>query len=187
MVPGLVRCSASIEPVCVLRAAILLEELRCEADLRQPEIQNLGVAALGDENVGGLDVAVDDAFGVGGIERVGNLDGQRQNQLGFQRTPGDAVLQRQPIQKLHGDEGSPVAARRFRRWCRCWDDSGRTRPGLRAESGPRACGSLATSSGRNFRATKRPSFSVLGFVDHAHAAAAELLDDAVVRDGLADH
>jgi hypothetical protein len=28
---------------------------------------------------------------------------------------------------------------------------------------------------------------VLGFVDDAHAAAAEFLDDAVVRDGLADH
>src|SRR5438309_11004906 len=28
---------------------------------------------------------------------------------------------------------------------------------------------------------------VLGFVDNTHAAAAELLNDAVVRDGLADH
>ena len=29
--------------------------------------------------------------------------------------------------------------------------------------------------------------SVLGLVDHTHPAAAELLDDAVVRDGLANH
>ena len=29
--------------------------------------------------------------------------------------------------------------------------------------------------------------SVLGFVDHSHTTAAQLLDDAVVRDGLADH
>ena len=28
---------------------------------------------------------------------------------------------------------------------------------------------------------------VLGLIDHAHATASELLDDAVVRDGLADH
>jgi hypothetical protein len=27
---------------------------------------------------------------------------------------------------------------------------------------------------------------VLGFVDHTHAATAQLLDDAIVRDGLAD-
>ena len=50
-----------------------------------------------------------------------------------------------------------------------------------------AWGSWATSSGRNFRATKRPRRGVFGLVDHAHAAAAEFFDDAVVRDGLADH
>ncbi len=43
----------------------------------QAEIENLGMSALGDKNIGGLDVAVNDPFGVGGIERVGNLDGER--------------------------------------------------------------------------------------------------------------
>ena len=28
---------------------------------------------------------------------------------------------------------------------------------------------------------------VLGLIDHTHAAATELLNDAIVRDGLADH
>jgi hypothetical protein len=28
---------------------------------------------------------------------------------------------------------------------------------------------------------------ILGLIDHTHAAAAQFLDDAVVRDGLADH
>jgi hypothetical protein len=55
---------------------------------------------------------------------------------------------------------------------------------LAPETLQRLCGLWATSSGRNLRATKRPSFrrcGVLGFVDDAHPAAAELLDDAVVR------
>ena len=30
-------------------------------------------------------------------------------------------------------------------------------------------------------------FEVLGLVNHTHPAAAELLDDAVMRDGLTDH
>ena len=43
----------------------------------QAEIQDLGVAALGDENVRGLDIAVHDVLRVGGIERIRDLDGQR--------------------------------------------------------------------------------------------------------------
>ena len=66
------------------------------------------MAALGDEDVGRLDVAVDDAFCVSCVERVGNLDGQGENSLGFHRRPVDAMLQRHAVQKLHGDEGRPV-------------------------------------------------------------------------------
>jgi len=35
---------------------------------------------------------MDDAFGVSSIQRVGNLDGERQDQFGFHRSPADAVL-----------------------------------------------------------------------------------------------
>ena len=50
-------------------------------DLRQPKVENLGVSALGDKDVRRLDVAVDDAFGVGGVERVGDLDPRASNAL----------------------------------------------------------------------------------------------------------
>ena len=46
-------------------------------DLRQTEIENLGMTALGHEDIGGLDVPVDDACAVGGIEGVGYLNPQR--------------------------------------------------------------------------------------------------------------
>ncbi len=40
---------------------------------------------------------------------------------------------------------------------------------------------------KEFQSDEAPKIKVFGFVDHAHPAAAELLDDAVVRDGLANH
>ena len=43
---------------------------------RQAEIENLGLAARGDENVRWLDVAVNDALRVRRIQRIGNLDGE---------------------------------------------------------------------------------------------------------------
>ena len=45
----------------------------------QPEIQNLGVATPGYEQIRGLDVSMNDAFDVGGIERVSNVDGNGDN------------------------------------------------------------------------------------------------------------
>src|SRR6266576_2281600 len=42
-------------------------------DLGETEVENLGLAAGGHKNIGWLDVAVDDAFGVRGVQRVGHL------------------------------------------------------------------------------------------------------------------
>ena len=74
----------------------------------QAEIENLGVAALGDKNVGRLDVAMDNAFGVRRIECVGDLNRQAQQHFSFEWPAGDTMLQRHTIQKLHGDEGLAV-------------------------------------------------------------------------------
>jgi hypothetical protein len=50
-------------------------------------------------------VAVDHAFCVGGVERVGNVNRQTEQNIGVDGLSGDAVLQRHPVQKLHGDVG----------------------------------------------------------------------------------
>ena len=51
---------------------------------------------------------MDDAFRVCSVECIGDLDGERQNQLGVHGTPGNSVLQRHTVEKLHGDERLPV-------------------------------------------------------------------------------
>ena len=45
----------------------------------------------------------------------------------------------------------------------------------------------ATFIRQEFQCNEPTQFSVLGLVDHSHATAAELFDDAVVGYGLLDH
>ena len=48
--------------------------------------------ALGDENIRGLDVAVNDVFGVRGVEGVGDFDGESEQFLDFHGAAVNAVL-----------------------------------------------------------------------------------------------
>src|SRR5258706_4058401 len=72
--------------------------------LREPEIQNLCLVPLGDENVGGLDVAMKDAFRMRCIERICNLYTQIEQSIQFHRLTVNRVLKRLAFQQLHGDE-----------------------------------------------------------------------------------
>src|SRR5438093_433719 len=53
---------------------------------RQPEIEHLHLAVVGDRDVRGLQVAVDDAFVVGRLQRVGDLPRNRQRFWNWQRS-----------------------------------------------------------------------------------------------------
>jgi hypothetical protein len=51
------------------------------------------VAALGDENVGWLDVPVNNALYVGGVQSIGNLSHNFQDFLGVECWTGNAMLE----------------------------------------------------------------------------------------------
>ena len=159
---------------------------RCNHDLCQPKVENLGVSALGHKQVRRFDIPVDDAFGVSRVERVGNLDGEGQNQFGFHRSPADAMLQRHAIQKLHSDERlSVLLANVVDR-----ADIGVIQGGSSLRFALKAAERLWVSGnfiGKELESDEAMQSRVLSLVDHAHAAAAQLLDDPVMRDGLADH
>ena len=60
--------------------------------------------ALCNEDVGGLDVTVDDSFGMCRAERIRDLGISLQHLIDRQRLSGNAILERLAVEKLHGDE-----------------------------------------------------------------------------------
>src|SRR5271157_3495548 len=96
------------------------------------------------------------------------------------------MLQRQPFQKLHGDKGLPVLLANVinRADVRMVQRRRGLGFALKARQRLRIAGHFL---GQELERDKAMQPRVLGLVDDAHAAASKLFDDAVVRDGLADH
>ena len=80
------------------------DRLTIQGRPRQPEIKQLGVTAIGHEDVGRLDVAMDDPLGVRSFERVGELDAKVEDSIRSQGATGDKLVQRHTLQQLHRHE-----------------------------------------------------------------------------------
>ncbi len=71
------------------------------------------MAAIGDKNVGGLDIAVNNSLGVCCIQRLRDFDCEVQEFVKRQRPAGDAMFQRGSFQEFHGDEPAPAVFGNF--------------------------------------------------------------------------
>jgi hypothetical protein len=155
------------------------------ADFRQTKIQNLGVATVGDEDVGGLDVPMDDSFGVGGIQRVCYVN--RNGPYGFKGDGpfGYHMLQGRAFEAFHGDEGyaillANVVNRAYVGMIQC-------RGGLRFSL--ETCERLwifGQALRQEFESDTAAQASVFSFIDDALATTAEFFEDSIVGDGLPD-
>jgi hypothetical protein len=130
--------------------SVLIEVVGAEASLASvfalalilasPKSRILACPRSVTKNIGRLHVSMNDAFGVGRVKSVCNLYRQAQQNLVLDGPSADAMLQRHPIEKFHGDEQLRPAGHRFRESCRCWDGSAQKQPWLRAGSGLRSEG-----------------------------------------------
>ena len=143
------------------------------------------MSAIGDEDVGGLDVAMDDALGVGGVEAVGDFDGEREQRFVFERTSGDELLEGDAVEVLHGEESLVAMFADFVDGADVWMIEGRGGASLAAEAleGLRVAREFV---GKKLERDEASELGVFRFVDDTHPAAAELFDNAVVRDDLAN-
>ena len=69
--------------------------------LRQAEIEDLGLAACGQEDIGRLDVAMDDAGAVRGVEGVGQRCANVEQRRQLDRARTEPLAQRLSLEQLH--------------------------------------------------------------------------------------
>src|ERR1700686_3065373 len=144
------------------------------------------MSTLSDENVCRLDVAVHDARSVSGVERVSNVDRNGEKNFPFQGPPANAMLKRQAVQKLHGQEEMAVFLPNLMDRA----DIGMVEGGSGASFASETLQCLRILRhivGEKFKGDKSAQRDVFRLVNHAHTAPAEFLDDAVVRDGAPYH
>ena len=137
------------------------------------------MAAFGDENIGRLDVAVDDALGMSGIESVRNLDRQTEQGLRVHSLSGDALFQRHAVHEFHGDERLTFVLTDLEDRADIWMVQRRRGLCLSLETGQRLWVSRYVVR-KKLQGDKTVQAYVLGLVDDTHPAAAQLLDDAVM-------
>src|SRR5205085_11397787 len=149
-------------------------------DLRQSKVENLRVTASGDEDVRGLDVAMDDSRGVRRIQGIGDFGSKRNQCSGFQRTAGDAVLQCGSVEELHRDEGQFAVPSNLINSTYIRVVERRCRAGFTAEAfeGLRIPGQFF---GQEYQCYKAAQVEIFRLVDHAHPATAQLSQDTVMR------
>ncbi len=182
-VPGLVRSST----------AGIGESLRIAAggaggagNFRQSEIENLGVAAIGNEDVRGLDIAMNDSPDVRGIEGIGHFNRQREQALELHRPAIDQMFQRLAAEALHHDEDMSLMLADFVDGA----DVGMIQRGCGAGLAAKSFEGLRILRGivgKKFQGDEAAELGVFRFVDDTHPSAAKEFKDAVVRDCLADH
>ena len=144
------------------------------------------MTTLSHEYVCGLDVPVDDAFTVRSVECVGDFDSEHQHCFKLQWTPGNQMLERDAVKKLHDDESftTLLADVVNRADVRVVQSRGRLR------FAPKACQGLGIAGDffrQELECHEAMQTSVFGLINYTHPATAQTFDDAVVRDTLAKH
>ena len=180
-VPGLVRFSSALKV-----GAEVAPPSFVDSQLRQTKIQHLSLTVLGDENVGGLDVAMDDAFAMGYLQSRGDLYAEFQNRLNFYRPSCDQMLESAALQQFHSDKSLVFAFINFINRA----DIGMVESGRRTSLATEAFQALRIVRyifRQEFQSNETAQARVFRLIHHAHSTATKLFNNSIMSDRLADH
>ena len=96
------------------------------------------------------------------------------------------MLQGQPVQKFHGDEGFAILLADVVDGANVGVIQGGSGLGFDLKTGE-GMGTAGDLFRQELEGDETVKARVFGFVDDAHPSATELFDNAVMRDGLPDH
>ncbi len=153
--------------------------------LRQTEVDDFRVAVLGEHHVGRLEIAVDDALVVRAREPFGDLGGDFEGAVRRQRAARGQVAQLLAAHQLHRDEVDAVGFvdRVDDRDVRMFERGGSARL-LNEPLAPVGVGHQLRR--QHLERHLAVQAQVERAIDDAHAAAADLFDDLIVRERPAD-
>src|SRR5690348_11944343 len=128
---------------------------------------------------------MNNALGVSGIEGISDLNRQVHKPLRLKRPTEDGFPQGPAFQVLHDNERTALESSDFMDRTDVWMIKRGSCSRLSAESFERL-EIFSQFIGKELQSDKTAKFGILGLIDDAHPSAPEFLEDAVVRDGLAD-
>ena len=129
---------------------------------------------------------MNDSLGVAGRQRIRHLDADVEDLIHLHRLALQPVLQAHPFQLLHDDEGMAVEVFDVVDGANAGMVQLRSGASFQHEA-VQGLGVVEQAVGNELQGDVAAQAGVDRVVDHAHAATTELTDDAVVRNGLADH
>ena len=128
---------------------------------------------------------MDDALGVRRIESVGYLDSHVEQTIQIQRFPESQFPKRLAFQVLHRDEWARFVLANLVDRANIRMVQRRRGPCFPPET--LECQRIAGDViGKKLQRNKAAKLGVFGLVNHTHSATAQLTDDTVVRNGLAE-
>src|SRR6266851_834235 len=152
----------------------------------QTKVEHLHLPARRQKNVCWLDVAVHNPLGVRCSQRVCHLNSDVEHLVQLNGVTGNTLLQALALQLLHNDEGMAVVLFDAMDGADMRIVQLRSCPRLTLETLQRF--GVAHKIFRDeLECNTAPELDVFGLIDYAHTTAAQLSQDAIVGDSLADH